>query len=102
MMDGVLFEHRSNGEIWRIHTAEYEGRPVAHLRKWYRGEDGELRPTKTGVAFVHDRLHDLYQALTEWVKDNPRLPCGDCFRGCLTVDKSPFFSFLHLLTTQIL
>lgn len=72
MINDVLFEQRSKGEIWRIQSTEYKGRPVAHIRKWYRDEDGKLWPTGTGVGFPPDRLHDLHQALTEWAKDNPR------------------------------
>ncbi len=45
---------KNNGDILRIEISEYKNVPYLNLRMWYTDKDGELRPTKKGVAVTKE------------------------------------------------
>ncbi len=47
----------------RLSLSEYEGRTLVHLRIWSGPEGGEMKATKTGVAFSVSLLPDLIAAM---------------------------------------
>lgn len=62
----TLFEHRHQGDTWRLEIVSFQGRDFANWRKWYPC-DGELKPTRTGMTMPLQRLPDLHTALGEYL-----------------------------------
>jgi len=66
MTGHILFEQKHRGDVWRLEIASYQGRDFANWRKWYP-DDGELKPTRTGLTIPLQRLPDLHAALAEYL-----------------------------------
>jgi len=49
-------------EELRLTLGEYRGYPLAQLRVWFKGDDGAVRPSKSGVAFRVSLLRDITEA----------------------------------------
>jgi hypothetical protein len=49
----------ADGVEVRASLTRYGGRDVAHLRTWFRGQDGRWRPTRRGVTVAPQQLIDL-------------------------------------------
>jgi hypothetical protein len=47
----------------RLVISQYKGNRLINLRKWFEGEDGELRPSKQGIAFGVKHLPRLVEAI---------------------------------------
>ncbi|MCB1189237.1 MAG: transcriptional coactivator p15/PC4 family protein [Leptospiraceae bacterium] len=56
---------KSNGDILRIEVSEYKGVSYLNLRMWYTDKDGELRPTKKGVAVTKEDYELLKAAILD-------------------------------------
>jgi hypothetical protein len=52
-------------ETARVVLENYKGHDLVCIRKWYRGEDGELRPGKDGIAVNVRRLPRLAELVAE-------------------------------------
>jgi hypothetical protein len=46
----------ADGVEVRASLTRYGGRDVAHLRTWFRGQDGRWRPTRRGVTVAPQQL----------------------------------------------
>jgi hypothetical protein len=66
----ILYEANLNDkQVLRISVAKYNGRPSVSIRKWYRSENGEVRPTRQGVAITDlDILSDVALAFQDVVQ----------------------------------
>jgi hypothetical protein len=56
---------KNDRETVRVTLDEYNGRPVVGARLWFRGEDGNMRPGKTGLAIGVRHLPALARALDQ-------------------------------------
>jgi hypothetical protein len=52
-------------ETARVSIELYKGAWLINLRKWFEAEDGELRPTRHGVAFGVRHLPKLADAINK-------------------------------------
>ena len=57
------FTKNARGEEIRVSVETFNGHRILNLRTWYRGEDGQMRPGKQGIALKVELLLDLRQAL---------------------------------------
>lgn len=65
----------SGGEVAVVELQDYEGgRRVVALRRWWRGRDGTLRPSRNGISFPLTDLDELEQALEGLRAFLPRAP----------------------------
>ena len=56
---------RSNRETIRVFLDEFQGRPLIHVRAFYAGPDGVMRPGKGGLALGLAHLPKLADAICE-------------------------------------
>ena len=54
---------REGKQIFIIGFDSYEGHDFLSLRLWFKDADGELRPSKKGIAFSARHLPKLFEAL---------------------------------------
>ena len=57
------FTKNARGEEIRVSVETFQGRRLLNVRTWFKGEDGEMRPGKQGLALRVELLPDLQQAL---------------------------------------
>lgn len=50
-------------ETIRVVRDQYQGHELVHIRVWFSEGDGELKPTKKGLAFRTDQLPQVIEAL---------------------------------------
>lgn len=58
----VIIPKNSREEI-RVSMDEYQGHQLVSLRVWFEADDGEMRPSKKGLAFRVDLLPQVAAAL---------------------------------------
>jgi hypothetical protein len=64
----VIDEWPLNGsERLRVTIELYRGVWLINLRKWFEADDGELRPSKRGIAVSTRHLPQLAEAITQAV-----------------------------------
>ena len=54
---------KNSREVIRVERSLFHGPTLANVRVWFRSEDGELRPSKRGIAIKVQQLSDLVSAL---------------------------------------
>jgi hypothetical protein len=52
-------------EDLRVSLDEFKGLELVNVRVWFRGDDGEMRPGKQGVAVRLEMAGELAQAIRE-------------------------------------
>jgi len=63
---GIIAEWPINRRETALVSIEfYKGAWLVNLRKWFEAEDGELRPTKHGIALGVRHLPKLAQAINK-------------------------------------
>lgn len=68
--DHIVAEIRKNSkEVIRITFSEFNGRPIAGARVWFKADDGTWRPGKSGIAFKIALLPAIADALTQTVAE---------------------------------
>lgn len=60
----VVLPKNSREEL-HVSLDAFKGHTLINLRVWYRSEDGDMRPTKKGVALRAGSLPAVIAALTE-------------------------------------
>lgn len=61
--DLVTIPKNSLEEI-RVSLSEFNGHQLFNIRVWYRADDGDMRPGKSGLAFKVDKLPDFADAVS--------------------------------------
>lgn len=56
---------KNSREEIRVSLDTFKGYELACVRVWFRDKDGEMRPSKQGVAFRKELLPDIIAALRE-------------------------------------
>lgn len=59
------FTKNQRGEVVRVVREEFKGTDLVNIRVWFPGDDGELRPTKTGLTIRGDQIGLLIDALEQ-------------------------------------
>jgi len=54
---------RNRRETIRVTQESYHGHRFVQLRVWFKAEDGEFRPGKSGIAIAPDKLDAAIAAL---------------------------------------
>ena len=57
------FKKNDRGEVLRIVREDYKGADLVNIRVWYRADNGEMRPSKTGIAINGSQIDQLIEAL---------------------------------------
>ena len=57
------FKKNDRGEVVRIVREDYKGADLVNIRVWYRADNGEMRPSKTGIAIKGDKIDQMIEAL---------------------------------------
>ena len=57
------FKKNDRGEVVRIVREDYKGADLVNIRVWYRADNGEMRPSKTGIAIKGDQMIEALQAV---------------------------------------
>ena len=57
------FQKNDRGEMVRIVREDYKGTDLVNIRVWYRADNGEMRPSKTGITINGNQIDQLIEAL---------------------------------------
>ena len=57
------FQKNDRGEMVRIVREDYKGTDLVNVRVWYRADNGEMRPSKTGITINGNQIDQLIEAL---------------------------------------
>ena len=57
------FQKNNRGEVVRITRDEYKGADLVNIRVWFTADDGELRPSKSGLTIRGDQITQMIEAL---------------------------------------
>ena len=57
------FQKNDRGEMVRIVREDYRGTDLVNIRVWYRADNGEMRPSKTGITINGNQIDQLIEAL---------------------------------------
>lgn len=57
------FQKNDRGEMVRIVREDYKGADLVNIRVWYRADNGEMRPSKTGITINGNQIDQLIEAL---------------------------------------
>ena len=57
------FQKNDRGEMVRIVREDYKGTDLVNIRVWYRVDNGEMRPSKAGIAINGSQIDQLIEAL---------------------------------------
>ena len=57
------FKKNDRGEVVRIVREDYRGTDLVNIRVWYRADNGEMRPSKTGITINGNQIDQLIEAL---------------------------------------
>lgn len=68
MMELGTIAKNSREEI-RLTVEPHHGQTIVNLRVWFRGEDGDYRPGKQGLAFRLELLPAVLAALGRALKE---------------------------------
>ena len=60
---------KNTKEVIRVTIGEFNDRPIAGARVWFKANDGSWRPSKTGIAFRLELLPAVADALAEAVTE---------------------------------
>jgi hypothetical protein len=60
-------------ESVRVSVEQYKGVDLVNIRKWFKAEDGSLRPGKAGIALNVKHLPQLTEAMTKALSAAARL-----------------------------
>lgn len=87
--DHVVLElPRGEADMLRVTRRSYQGKPFTDVRIFFRGDDGELHPTKKGATIRDYELGQVIEALRkiERAQSQPRRPAprGPAPTGDLT------------------
>ena len=63
MTDLGTIPKNSREEI-RVTLDEYQGHELVSLRVWFESPDGDMRPSKKGLAFRRELLPQILEALS--------------------------------------
>jgi hypothetical protein len=65
--DRIIYagQRKDGTEELRVTAGEFNGRPTHQIRVWFKGSDGEFRPTKAGVSIRGSEMSDVIKALTK-------------------------------------
>ena len=63
MTDLGTIPKNSREEI-RVTLDEYQGHELVSLRVWFESPDGDMRPSKKGLAFRRELLPQIMEALS--------------------------------------
>ena len=55
----------AGGDVVRLRVITYRDRPFIDLRRWYKDDLGELRPTSKGIRLHAEMIGQLRAALVE-------------------------------------
>lgn len=61
---------KNTREEIRITRDSYQGQEIINLRVWYLSDDGDMRPSKKGIAFRLALLPEVLAALKALVGGN--------------------------------
>jgi hypothetical protein len=64
---------KNRSEVIRVSLSEYNGHDLANLRVWFTADDGDMRPSKAGIAFRLEKLPAVIQALNDLEAEARRL-----------------------------
>jgi Transcriptional Coactivator p15 (PC4) len=66
MTDGIIVAEWmiNKRESVRVSVEQYKGVDLVNIRKWFKAEDGSLRPGKAGIALNVKHLPRLTEAMT--------------------------------------
>ena len=56
------FQKNDRGEVVRIVREDYRGTDLVNIRVWYRADNGEMRPSKTGITINGNQIDQLIEA----------------------------------------
>lgn len=56
-----------------IYMEEYKGKQYLHVRKQYRNDDGELKPTRKGITLSPEQALECFQAVFDVLSDSGAL-----------------------------
>lgn len=59
----VIEFKRGESDVVRLTRRRYEGKPFCDWRTFFRGQDGEMHPTKKGCSIRDSELPELIEAL---------------------------------------
>lgn len=62
------WDKNRDGEQFVVTLSSYEGYDMLSFRVWFKDKDGEMRPTKKGIAFSERHLPRLFAALRDAFK----------------------------------
>ena len=54
---------KNSRESIRVERISFQGHDLANIRVWFKAEDGEMRPSKKGIAVKLYLVPDLIAAL---------------------------------------
>ena len=57
------FKKNDRGEVVRIVREDYKGADLVNIRVWYRADNGEMLPSKTGITINGGQIDQLIEAL---------------------------------------
>ena len=57
------FKKNDRGEVVRIVREDYKGADLVNIRVWYRADNDEMRPSKTGITINGGQIDQLIEAL---------------------------------------
>ena len=61
---------KNEKEVIRVQDGEYKGVTYVDVRVHYKDGNGELQPTKKGVALSHKYIPTLMQVLVNVIEEN--------------------------------
>jgi hypothetical protein len=68
MADTIIAEIEKNSrEVIRVTLGDFNGRPIAGARVWFRADDSGWRPSKAGIAFKVELLPAVAEAMARAV-----------------------------------
>ena len=56
---------KNRREVIRVSASEYEGHDLIDLRVWYADDDGDMKPTKKGIAFNPTKAKEVIEAILQ-------------------------------------
>ena len=63
MMTKVAEIQKNSRETYRVTKEIYQGVDLLNVRVWFKAEDGEMRPTRKGIAVKLEQWPELLKAI---------------------------------------
>jgi hypothetical protein len=76
-------------ESVRVSVEQYKGVDLVNLRKWFRVEDGSLRPGKAGIALNVKHLPQLAEAMAKALSAAAAIGAGHGRSPCTPIGDPP-------------